>query len=123
MINLHPSEKPKKISLKIGNSKVKLTEVNSLDAFEKGKNVYFYDAAPELNKFATKGSNFASLSIKGGSKLMVKTDVFDVVTNDLKLTIADYKVNKKDHLLSHTGTVSAPVNVKTTDENITAFVS
>ena len=121
VINLHPSEKPKKISLKIGNSKVKLTEVNSLDAFEKGKNVYFYDAAPELNKFATKGSDFASLSIKGGSKLMVKTDVFDIVNNDLKLTIADYKVNKKDHLLSHTGTVSAPANVKTTDENITAY--
>lgn len=52
---------------------------------------------------------------------MIKTDVFDVVTNDLKLTIADYKVNKKDHLLSHTGTVSAPANVKTTDENITAY--
>ena len=59
---INVTEKPKAISAKAGKSKIKLTEVASLEQFQNGQNVYFYDAAPNLNKFATPGRilNFSS---------------------------------------------------------------
>lgn len=37
-----------------GKEKVKLTKAASKDEFAKGENVFFYDEAPDLNRFATK---------------------------------------------------------------------
>lgn len=37
---------------------MKLTKAASKDEFAKGENVFFYDEAPDLNRFATKGSEF-----------------------------------------------------------------
>ena len=59
---INVTAKPKKVSAKIGNKNVKLTEVNSMEEFLKGENVCFYDATPNLNKFATKGSEFDKIN-------------------------------------------------------------
>ena len=62
-LRINVTAKPKKLTAMIGKRKVKLTEVNSLDEFNKGENVYFYNEAPQLNRFATPGSEFAKVSI------------------------------------------------------------
>ncbi|RYG02135.1 MAG: DUF5110 domain-containing protein, partial [Chitinophagaceae bacterium] len=54
--------KPKSITAKIGKHKVSLKEVKSHKEFLKAENAYFYDAAPNLNKFATKGSEFENIT-------------------------------------------------------------
>lgn len=55
---INVTEKPKKISATIGKNKIKLTEASSMDEYLQKENVYFYDAQPNLNRFATKGSEF-----------------------------------------------------------------
>lgn len=55
---INVTAKPKKITAKIGKDKVKLTEARNMEDFLKQENVCFYDATPDLNKFATPGSEF-----------------------------------------------------------------
>ncbi|MDZ7543659.1 DUF5110 domain-containing protein, partial [Clostridium perfringens] len=57
------SEKPTDLALKIGNRNVSLKEAASLEEFEKGTNLYFYDETPNLNKYSTEGSEFANVKI------------------------------------------------------------
>ena len=53
------SKKPTALTGKVGNANVELKEVKSQEEFDKATgNVYFYNKAPNLNKFATEGSEF-----------------------------------------------------------------
>ena len=60
---VNTTAKPKSVEVKVDGKMVVLTEVKSLSAFTKGKNVYFYEAAPDMNKFATKGSEFGKVKV------------------------------------------------------------
>ena len=42
---------------------MKLTPVTSLEELQKGANVYYYESNPELNRFATPGSEQARLHV------------------------------------------------------------
>ena len=77
-LRINVSEMPKKVAAKVGKNKVKLTEARSMDEFLKGENVYFYDATPNLNKFATKGSEFEKVTITKNPQLLVKLASADI---------------------------------------------
>lgn len=55
---INVTQKPSGVSAKIGENSINLAEANSLEDFKSRENVYFYDRAPNLNRFATKGSDF-----------------------------------------------------------------
>ena len=55
-LRINVTEKPKKLVAKVNKKTVKLMEVTTAEDFLKGENVYWYEATPNLNKFATKGS-------------------------------------------------------------------
>ena len=55
---INVTQKPSGVSAKIGENSVNLAEANSMEDFKSRENVYFYDRAPNLNRFATKGSDF-----------------------------------------------------------------
>lgn len=73
----------------MGKKKVKLTKVASKDEFAKGENVFFYDEAPDLNRFATKGSEFEKTVITKNPQLLVKLGVTDITANTTTLRIED----------------------------------
>ena len=89
------SEKPQDLSLKIGSENVQLKEAKSLEEFENGTNVYFYDAKPNLNKYSTKDSEFADVEINTTPKLYVKSEATNVKVNEVELTINDF-INTQD---------------------------
>ena len=72
------TQRPKKVSATIGKNKLKLTEAKSMDEFLQKENVYFYDAQPNLNKFATKGSEFEKEVIIKNPQLLVKLAATDI---------------------------------------------
>ena len=49
-----------------------------MDEFQQKENVYFYDAAPNLNKYATKGSEFEKEIITKNPQLLVKLASSDI---------------------------------------------
>ena len=114
------TQKPKKVAVKVGNRKVKLTEAASLDEFTKGENVYFYHAAPNLNRFATPNSDFAKEVITKNPQLWVKTGASDITADAVVLDIEGFAFAPADPYKVSTGSLVAPQAV-ITDENTEAY--
>ena len=114
------SEKPTDLSLKVGNENVDLKEAASLEEFEKGTNLYFYDESPNLNKYSTEGSEFADVDITTTPKLYVKVDKTDVTVNEVELTINDF-INTQDISKNEVNKdLKAPKNFEAPEDLITS---
>ena len=87
---INVTEKPKKIVANVGKNKIKLTEVTSLEAFKAGENVYFYNQSPNLNQFATPGSDFAKEVITKNPQLLVKLAASDITAATTTLTVKGF---------------------------------
>ncbi|RYF46521.1 MAG: alpha-xylosidase, partial [Cytophagaceae bacterium] len=114
---MNVTAKPKSVVAKIGKHKVSLKEVKSHAEFLKVENAYFYDAAPNLNKFATKGSEFENIAIIKNPQLLVKLAKTDVTANEVALTLKGYEFAPTNSYLASTGKLVPPVGVKVTKEN------
>ncbi|WP_316828242.1 TIM-barrel domain-containing protein [Pedobacter miscanthi] len=118
---INVTDKPKKLTAKIGNGKIKLTEVNSKEEFLKQANAYFYDAAPNLNRFATKGSEFEKVAMVKNPQLWVKLQSTDITINPVTLYIGGFKFEPADKQLISTGKLTAPLSAGVTDKNREAY--
>ena len=117
-INL--TEKPKKVSATIGKNKIKLIEVNSLNEFMQKDNVYFYNAKPELNQFATKASEFEKEMITKNPQLLVKLAATDITAHSTKLIIEGFVFAPADNYKLTSGALIAP-EAQITEENTEAY--
>lgn len=115
------TEKPKKVLAEIGKTKIKLTEVYSIEEFQQKDNVYFYDANPNLNKYSTKGSEFEKEVIIKNPQLLVKLEASDITAYQTSLNIEGFVFNPADKHKAATGILSIPANAKITDENTEAY--
>ncbi|GAA0086735.1 hypothetical protein UT300007_31760 [Clostridium sp. CTA-7] len=114
------SEKPTDLALKIGNRNVSLKEASSLEEFEKGTNLYFYDKTPNLNKYSTEESEFANVKISTTPKLYIKTEKTNVKENEVELTINDF-INTQDISKNEVNTkLSVPTNFIAPEDSITS---
>lgn len=111
---------PKKVAARIGKNKVKLTQATSMEEFLKGDNVYFYDATPNLNKFATKGSDFEKVVITKNPQLLVKLASSNITQNTTVLDIEGFVFAPADNHRVTTGTLTAPA-ARIAAENIEAY--
>lgn len=119
-LRINVSEMPKKLAAKVGKNKVKLTEARSMAEFQNAKNAYFYDAAPNLNKFATKDSEFEKLMIIKNPQLLVKLASTDITSDEITLNVEGYNFNTANTQKVTTGTLTAP-NGQITAENVEAY--
>lgn len=120
IFKINVSEAPKSVTAKVGKKRVKLTKVNNIEDFDKGENVYFYDAAPNLNRFATEGSDFAKVEIIKNPVVMVKLAKSDVTAAATTVTLKGYIFNPANSHLAKEGALEAPKPV-VTDENCQAY--
>lgn len=120
IFKVNASAQPKKITAKVGKKSVKLTKVSSVEEFNNGENVWFYDAAPELNRFATKGTEFEKVQIVKNPVIMVKLAKSNVTANTTILTIKGYEFNITSTLLANEGALEAP-EATVADENCQAY--
>lgn len=117
---INVTEKPKKISAKVGKTKISLSEANSKDDFLKGENVFFYDAAPDLNRFASPGSEFAKEVITKNPQLLVKLAAADITANPTVLTVEGFRFSPADKYRVTSGSLTSP-KIRITDENTQAY--
>lgn len=107
-LRINVSQQPKGVSAKVGKKSVKLTAVSSLADFEKGINVYFYNATPNLNRFSTPGSEAAKKVISKNPQLLVKLSKTDISANLVEVKIDGFEFSPADRLRTHTGALAAP---------------
>ena len=117
---INVTEKPKSIAAKIGKGKIKLTEAASLDEYRQKQNVYFYDAAPNLNQFATKGSELEKQVINKNPQLLVKLAPSDITANTTSLTVEGFRFAPADKHRTKSGELLAPA-AQLADENVKAY--
>ena len=118
---INVTKKPKTLIVKIGGKKAPLKEATNHQDFNSGENVYFYDQAPELNQFPTKGSEFEKLKITKNPQLLVRVAKTDVTKNDVTLQIKGFEFNPTNELLQKTGALSSLTNLSVISDNATAY--
>lgn len=118
---INVTEKPKKVSAQIGKNKLRLEEVKSIDEFLNKDNVYFYDATPNLNKFATQGSEFEKEVIIKNPQLLVKLASADITADQTVLNIEGFQFNPSNKYRGTSGSLAAPHNAQVIEENIEAY--
>ena len=120
ILKVNASTEPLKVAAKIGKKNVKLRKVTSIEDFNKGENVWFYDATPNMNRFATKGSEFENVEIIKNPVVMVKIAKSDVTAAATTVTIKGHRLNVKSSLLASEGALEAP-KATVSDENCQAY--
>ncbi|WP_164112722.1 MULTISPECIES: TIM-barrel domain-containing protein [Sphingobacterium] len=107
-VRFNVTEAPKKVVVKVNKKGVKLQEVHSLAAFNNTDNVYFYDAQPDLNKFATKGSEFEKTSLIKNPMVLVRIGKQDVSATTFEIQVDGFEYAPVDKYLSQTGALAMP---------------
>ncbi len=107
-LRINVSKQPKKVTAKVGKSNVKLTAAASLSDFENGSNVYFYNEAPNLNRFSTPGTEAANVKVTKNPQLLVKLAKSDITANTTEVILEGFEFAPADRLRTHHGQLSAP---------------
>lgn len=107
-IRINVSQAPKKLVAKMGGKTVKLTEVSTMDALRSTENAWFYDKAPQFNRFATKGSDFEKVDITKNPMVCIHLAKTDVTANAIELRMDGYQFDNSDALLKSAGALNAP---------------
>lgn len=115
-LHINLSAEPGKVTAKVGGKKVKLKKVTTMAEYEKADNVVFYNAAPNLNRFATKGSEFEKVEIVKNPQLWVKLASVNVAQKDVQLDVEGLKFDVSNPLLRSHGQLARP-QVSFTDAN------
>ena len=120
-LRINVTEKPKKLTARINNKKVKLTEVSTAAELLNGENVFWYEETPNLNKFATKGSEFEKVVITKNPLLHIKLGSTDITANRIELDVEGFRFEPADRNLVSTGTLSVPQNAQVSEQNREAY--
>ena len=120
-LRINVTEKPKKLTARINNKKVKLTEVSTAAELLNGENVFWYEETPNLNKFATKGSEFEKVVITKNPLLHIKLGSTDITANRIELDVEGFRFEPADRNLVSNGTLSAPQNAQVSEQNREAY--
>ena len=107
-LRINVTQKPDKVTAKVGRKGVKLAEAASLADFEKADNVYYYNERPELNRFATPGTKAAGFSVTKNPQLLVKIGKADVTADGVEVTVSGFRFAPASRLLTHHGPLAAP---------------
>ena len=117
---INVTAQPKKLTARVGGKKVKLTPVASLDELQQGTDVYYYEPSPELNRFATPGSEQARLHVIKNPVVHVKLGETDVTQNGIQLEMKGYVFAPAEKLLVSQGALITP-EAEVTEENTGAY--
>ncbi|MBR1732853.1 MAG: discoidin domain-containing protein, partial [Alloprevotella sp.] len=116
--------KPKKVVAKVGCKKLSLQAAATAEEYSRaaasGQGVYFHNPAPELNRFATPGSDFAKVEIKKNPQLWIYLPATNVQENEVVVEVCGTKAETAAPLLRSHGRLTPP-SATLTDENTSAF--
>ncbi len=108
---------PQSLTATVNGQNVELNKAASLADYEKGSNVYFYNEKPSMNKYATKGSDFAKKVITKNPQIMVKLAPVDVKKTTTVLTVDGFQFAPANDRLVSTGALTAPSKAAVSPEN------
>lgn len=121
VLKFNVSQAAKKVTARVGNKKVKLKQVTSIDEFNTQSNIYFYNAAPEFNRFATSGGDFSKQHIARNPQVWVKLSATDISKNKVEVSLSGFAFNIKNQFTKTTGELGSITDLTVIDSNAGAF--
>ena len=119
-IRINATAAPKKVVLKVGKKKITLKPVANVKDLETHHNFYCFEEAPNLNQFATPGSEFAKEVITKNPQIVIQLAKYDITANDFEIIVDGFEFAPADHLKKSHGALAAP-KVNFTEENIKPY--
>lgn len=121
LLKFNVSEPAKKVTARVGNKKISLKKVASLTEFNSQSDVYFYNAAPEFNRFATGGSDFEKHHITRNPQVWVKLAATDISRNKVSVVLRGFAFNIENRFKKTKGPLKQVAGAGIPDSNATAF--
>jgi hypothetical protein len=119
-IRINATATPKKVVLKVGKKKITLKPVANVKDLAVTPNAYCFEEAPNLNQFATPGSEFAKEVITKNPQIVIQLGKYDITANDFEIIVDGFEFAPADHLKKSHGALAAP-KVNFTEENIKPY--
>lgn len=117
------SKKPQQVIAKNGNQNIQVQEVSTLAEFKNRANnneaVWFYDASPNLNKYAKDSEEFKNVAITTSPKTYISFTKTNVNENSQSVEIYGFENAKNFDANSDNPNLTTPNNVVAGDENKT----
>lgn len=107
-VRLNVTSQPKSLKVRIGKKSINLQKVETEDEFNHGTNVWYYNPAPRINRFATKGTPTAEMKLAKNPICYAKVEKTDVTKNKMSFTISGYAFDTSNRMLTKSGTLQAP---------------
>ena len=100
---------PRKLTMRVGGRSVRLRRVQTAAEYAAADNVWYYDPAPNLNRFSTPGTPAAAVVLPHNPQVMVKTAHTDVRDGAMQLRVDGFEFDTSGRLATHGGQLTAPV--------------
>lgn len=120
-LRINVSQEPTNVSAKVGKNNINLVKVNSRKEFLSKHNVYFYDAAPDFNQFATKGTAFEKVKILRNPQVLIKLGTTDISVHSVVATVEGFRYEPLNTQRVSSGKLSSPLHAEVSDKNREAY--
>ncbi len=117
---INATAEPKRVTATVNGRRVKLARAASREEFEQGSDVWFYDAAPDMNRFATPDSDFAKKVIAKNPVIYVKLAQADITACEQTVIVDGFVFDPENRLRTTHGELDTP-QFAIDDERVEAY--
>ena len=117
---INATVEPKRVTASVNGRRVKLARAASREEFEQGSDVWFYDAAPDMNRFATPDSDFAKKVIAKNPVIYVKLAEADITACEQTVIVDGFVFDPENRLRTTHGELDTP-QFAIDDERVEAY--
>ena len=119
-LRINVTAEPDGVKAYVDGRRVKLRKAASAEEFAAADNAWYYEPAPDMNRFATAGSEFADVKVVKNPVLHVRLAAADVTSSEQRVVVDGFVFAPEDHMLTRHGALQTPI-LTTPDDNIEAY--
>lgn len=119
-MRINVTAEPDGVKAYVDGRRVKLQEAASVEEFAAADNAWYYEPAPDMNRFATAGSEFADVKVVKNPVLHVRLAAADVTSSEQRVVVDGFVFAPEDRMLMRHGALQTPA-LTTPDDNVEAY--
>ena len=119
-MRINVTAEPDGVKAYVDGRRVKLQKAASAEEFAAADNAWYYEPAPDMNRFATAGSEFADVKVVKNPVLHVRLAAADVTSSEQRVVVDGFVFAPEDHMLTRHGALQTPA-LTTPDDNVEAY--
>lgn len=119
-MRINVTAEPDGVKAYVDGRRVKLQEAASAEEFAAADNAWYYEPAPDMNRFATAGSEFADVKVVKNPVLHVRLAAADVTSSEQRVVVDGFVFAPEDRMLTRHGALQTPA-LTTPDYNVEAY--